>query len=186
MVSDSVVGRTRPGRKPNATEGKDEVLNVRADAVRHRTALQHVLAAVSKVLAHPLFFFGEVALHVGWIVLNAGVLPGTTAWDPYPFSFLTGMASVQALFIGLLILMYARHEAMIAEVREEMDLQVALHSERETSKVLRMLTDVHHSLGVASAEHDRELEVMSQPLDPVHLKRTTEEHIQETQDNDGA
>ena len=157
---------------------KDEVMNVRADAIRHRTGLQRALSMVSKVLSHPFFFVGELALHAGWILLNIGVVPGITAWDPYPFSFLTGMASVQALFIGLLILMYAQHEALISEVREEMDLQVALHSERETSKVLRMLTEVHHALEVDSREHNRELEVMSQPLDPAHLKRITEEHLQ--------
>jgi uncharacterized membrane protein len=67
---------------------------------------------------------------------------------------LGGLASMQALFIGLLILMYAQHESHIAEGREEVDLQVALHSERETSKVLRMLTELHNSLVIRSNEHD--------------------------------
>lgn len=172
------VGPGTGGGAASPEEGKGEVMNVRAEAIRGQSPLHHALTAIANVLSHPYFFIGEVVLHGGWIVLNTVPLPGVQPWDPYPFSLLTGLASVQALFIGLLILMFAQREADIAELREEVDLQVVLHSERETSKVLRMLAELHEALGVRSKENDRELEVMSQPLDPQRLKRSTEDDIE--------
>lgn len=163
---------------------KDEIINVRADAVSRRTPLEAAIARMARMLAHPGFVLAEAALHGGWIVLNTGVVPGVEPWDPYPFSFLTGMASVQALFIGLLILMYAEQDSHVGELREEMDLQVALHSEREASKILRMLVEVQRALGVQSQEQDEELRLMSQPLDPAHLRQVTEEHLREAEEGE--
>lgn len=158
---------------------KDEIINVRAEAARSRTPLQRALVRVARAISHPWFFAAELALHTGWVVMNTGWVPGISPWDPYPFGLLAGLASVQALFIGLLILMYAEQESRMGEVREEMELQVALHDERETSKVLRMLTEIQDALGIHGAERDRELELMSKPIDPEQLREVTRQHIEE-------
>lgn len=156
---------------------KRQLLLVRADAARRRTILQWALDEVARVLAHPLFFVGEIVFHAGWIVLNTGWVPGVTPWDPYPFSFLLGIASIQAFFVGLLILMHTRYEARIGELREETELQVALHAERETTKLLRMMVEVHRKLGIASTERDTELHEMAKPLEPDHLLDETREEL---------
>src|SRR5690606_23965165 len=95
-----------------------------------------------------------------------------------PFSLLTGLASAQALFIGLLILMYEERSAEVEEVRAETELQVSLHAERETTKLLRMMAEVHRALGIRSEEHDAELAEMEQPLDPERLRETTEDELE--------
>lgn len=160
---------------------KDEILNIRADAARHRTPLERVLAATAKRLADPTFFAAEVVFHLLWVALNAYLLPESLRWDPYPFSLLTGFASIQALFIGLLILMYEERSAAVDEIRQETELQVNLHTERETTKLLRMMAEVHHALGLRSQERDPELEQMEQPLDPARLRDHTEEQIDEAE-----
>lgn len=156
---------------------KDEILVVREDALRRRTLLQRWLERVAQTLAHPAFFLGEAAFHVLWVLANSGWVPDITPWDPYPFGFLFGLASVQAFFVGLLILMHTRFESRIGELREEIDLQVALHAERETTKLLRMVAEVQRALGITSCEFDAELREMAQPLRPDRLMRETEEHL---------
>src|SRR5688500_4129664 len=107
-------GGTSSGSVAEVT--KREILNVRAEAVRQRTPLQRALTRIASILSSPIFFISEVVFHLGWIALNSGAVPGVRPWDPFPFAFLTGTASVQALFIGLLILMYAEHDSHISDV----------------------------------------------------------------------
>lgn len=161
---------------------KSEVLNVRAMAKRERTGIERALDRAAASISHPVFFLAEALFHVGWVAANLGALPGVTPWDPFPFSFLGGLASIQALFIALLILMQTRHESTASEVREEMDLQVALHAEREVSKIIRMLAEVHRALEIPSDEHDRELEVMSEPIRPDYLMEKTERRLEEAEE----
>jgi uncharacterized membrane protein len=162
-------------------EVKVDIKNVRVEALLHRTRLQRLLSRTARFLSHPGFLIFEVVLHVGWVLLNVRLVPGVAAWDPYPFGLLGGLASIQALFIGLLILMHAEHEAHVAEIREEMELQVSLHAEHEVSKVLRMLTEVQAALGVRSNEQNAELRRMSRPVDPDHLMKATEQHIHDVE-----
>lgn len=163
----------------NGRAAKAEVLNVRALAKQERTTMERALDRAAAAIAHPLFFLAEAVFHVGWIVANLGLIPRLRPWDPYPFGFLAGLASAQALFIALLILMQTRQESTTSEVREEMDLQVALHAEREISKLIRMLAEVQRGLNIPTTEHDRELEVMSDPVRPDFLMQKTEERLAE-------
>ncbi|HET6566685.1 MAG TPA: DUF1003 domain-containing protein [Rhodothermales bacterium] len=162
-------------------EQKQEILNIRAGALKERGPGERLLARIAHVLGHPTFFLVEALFHLGWLLLNSGWIPGITPWDPYPFSFLLSFASVQALFIALLILMHSQEETRIRELREETDLQVALHSERESTKLLQMMVDVHRALGIPLAPNEQELREMMNPLDPERLRATTEEHLDESE-----
>lgn len=161
---------------------KNEILNVRADAARRRGLLEQLIARAGHFLARPGFFAAELIFHTGWILANTGVIPGVVPWDPFPFSFLTGLASAQALIIGLLILMYEERSARIAEIRDETALQVALHAERETTKLIRLVLEVQAALGVRTTEPDEEIAEMAEPLDPGRLRHTTEEVLREADD----
>ena len=157
---------------------KEQVLNVRASIAQRRTGFQRIQVAAGKLVTRPLFFVAELVFHLGWLALNGWLLPRGLRWDPYPFSLLTGLASTQGLFIGLLILMYEEQGSRVEEVREETGLQVSLHTEREATKLLRMVAEIHEALAIPSREFDEELREMAQPLDPERLKDTTEKEIE--------
>lgn len=169
----------RPSYWRRLRRQKQEILSVRADAVRRRTPLERLLAAVARRLAHPAFFAAEAALHLVWVALNAGWVAGVRPWDPYPFPLLAGIDSMQALGIALLILMHQERDARVAELREETELQVALHDERETTKLLRMMRELHDALGVRGAERNEELDEMSEPLDPQRLRESLETRLRD-------
>lgn len=156
---------------------KDAILNVRAAETRWLTPLERGLRAAARGLAHPVFLAAEVVFHLGWVALNTVGIFAALRWDPYPFPLLAGVASVQALFIGLLILMYEERSARVEEVREETELQVALHTEREATKLLRMVAEIQTALGIPTREQDEELAEMAQPLDPDRLRETTRDQL---------
>lgn len=154
-------------------ETDDEILNVRAEMVRRRGRLSAAVEEIGHAMASPSFFAGLAATHLLWILLNLPIYPWFAPWDPYPFTFLATVASVEAPFIALLVLMHQERESRIEELREETHLQVSLHSERELSVALRLLREIQQHQGIDTAEDLEVLERLQKDLNPQHLMENT-------------
>jgi uncharacterized membrane protein len=160
---------------------KEEILSVREEMAKRRSWLAAGIDWVGDLLANPVFFTVLLAAHVGWVVANVGWLPGVRPWDPYPFMLLATIASAEAPFIALLILMRQHRDQHIDELREEVTLQVDLHVEREATKALRMLAAIHEKLGIET-ENEGDLERMTEELDPRLLLEDLEERLEEAEE----
>lgn len=160
---------------------KDEVLNVRAAMMKRRGWIGSLIDATGRRLSHPPFFIALLVTHLLWIVLNTGVIPGLEPWDPYPFTFLATIASVEAPFISLLILMRQHRDERVAELRQETSLQVSLHIEQEVTASLRMLRELQQAMKVQTQVDGEVLEHMQKPIDPEHLLDHLEKHLDESE-----
>ena len=113
------------------------------------------------------------SLHVVWFVVwvpwNLGWV-GLRPFDPFPFGLLTMIVSLEAIFLSIFVLMAQKRESAIAELREELALQVNLRIEEETTKTLQLVAGLYTRLGHRVAE-DPELPDMMQPLDVAGLER---------------
>lgn len=161
-------------------ERKEEIVSVREEVTRRRTPLAAVIDRTGELLAHPVFFAVVVAFHLAWLLLNSGWIPGVRPWDPYPFTFLATIASVEAPFITLLVLMRQRRDRHVEELREEVLLQVELHMERQTSRELEMLAAIQDRLGIDRPSDD-DLERMTDPVDPEDLVHDLQERLDEAE-----
>jgi uncharacterized membrane protein len=65
-------------------------------------------------------------------------VPGVDHFDPFPFTFLTLIVSLEAIFLSTFILISQNYETRLSERRNQLDLQINLLSEQET-KMLRIL-----------------------------------------------
>jgi len=92
-------------------------------------------ARESTVAAH-------VAWFVLWIMLNTGSVPNLKPFDPYPFTLLTTIVSLEAIFLTLFVLASQNRLTHEADRRSHLDLQVNLLSEQEMTMVLRMLGEL--------------------------------------------
>jgi uncharacterized membrane protein len=110
-----------------------------------------------------------------WICWNSGVF-GLRDFDPFPFGLLTLVVSLEAIFLSIFVLMAQGREAAIAELREEVTLQVNLRTEAEVTKTLQLLAGLYTRLGQKLGEDD-ELRQMLQPLDPQDIERELIEQI---------
>jgi uncharacterized membrane protein len=115
-------------------------------------------------------FFGSgtcIALHVvfffGWVAANTGMVAGITPFDPFPFTFLTMIVSLEAIFLSTFVLMNQNRQSRVDELREEVDLNVNLIAEAEVTKTLKLLARLCQHMGI-STENDPELHQMMQPL----------------------
>jgi uncharacterized membrane protein len=161
----------------------DEILNVRREVLRRRGRMAAFTDRIGRILSQPLLFTALLALHLGWVLLNLPLWPWRP-WDPYPFTFLATIASAEAPFITLLILMNQRRERDVSELRDEILLQVALHSERQSTMTLRLLREIQQKLDVDTDQSGEILERMQENLDPRHLLENVRRSLRRDEGSD--
>src|SRR3972149_158034 len=110
-----------------------------------------------------------------WILINIGKIPGVPAFDPFPFSMLTTLVSLEAIILTLIVLMSQNRSSLISSLREEMGVQVDLIAEREITKVLKLLNELLKAKGIKLK--DEELEDMLKEIDASYLERKLEEEL---------
>ena len=104
-----------------------------------------------------------------WVLWNTGNL-GLPAFDPFPFGLLTMIVSLEAIFLSIFVLMAQRRESAIAELREEISLQVSLRLEEEMTKTLQLVAGLYTRLGHRMSD-DEDLAEMLQPLHVEGIER---------------
>lgn len=141
----------------------------------NRTLIQRFADRLIRVASSTTFLSLHIAWFTTWIAWNSGAF-GNTPFDPYPFGFLTLVVSLEAIFLSIFLLMGQSREAAIAELREELTLQVNLRMEAEVTKTLQLVAGLYTRLGHTIAE-DSELREMLQALDAESLEKELIEQI---------
>ena len=135
--------------------------------------------------AGQLWFLGLHAVWFSaWILLNLGFLPGLMPFDPYPFSFLTFVVSLEAIFLSLFILISQGREMRQADLRAKLDLQINLLAENETTKLIQMVRELCLAQGLPVA-HDPELEELVEATNPEGLMKEVKEACETPNGTDG-
>jgi uncharacterized membrane protein len=108
----------------------------------------------------------------GWIIIN--IIPGVGHFDPFPFTFLTLVVSLEAIFLSTFILISQNHETRLSERRNQLDLQINLLTEQENTKMLTLLARIAKKVG-ARRDDDPHLQVLEQATQPEKLVDQIEE-----------
>ncbi len=85
------------------------------------------------------FLSFNLVLFTFWIIVNIGDVPGIPAFDPFPFTLLTMVVSLEAIFLAIIVLMSQNRQNYVSTLRQELDMQVNLIAEREITKILKFL-----------------------------------------------
>ena len=117
----------------------------------------------------------HVVWFAGWILANTGAL-GIRPFDPFPFGLLTLVVSLEAIFLSIFVLMAQSRESTVAELREEVSLQVVLRMEEEVTKTLQLVAGLYTRLGHQVGD-DPELREMLGPLDADEIERDLVDQI---------
>lgn len=136
---------------------------MKAQYASERTTIERWADRLNDVASSTPYLVGHVVWFLVWIPWNLGWL-GLRPFDPYPFGFLTMVVSLEAIFLSIFVLMAQKRESAIAELREEVNLQVNLRIEQEVTKTLQLVAGLYARMGYRVAE-DGELREMLQPLD---------------------
>ena len=99
---------------------------------------------VTFVLIH-LAFFGA------WAAINLKVVPGMSAFDPYPFQLLCMLVSLEGVLLSTFVLIKQNRMGKRSDRRNHLDLQINLLTEKEVTKVIQMLEAISAHLEIKDA-----------------------------------
>lgn len=148
---------------------------LKAEYMGERTRTQVLADALTRFASSALFLTIHGLWFGVWIIWNSGVL-GTHAFDPFPFGLLTMVVSLEAIFLAIFILMSQSREAEVAELREEVTLQIDLRIEEEVTKTLQLVAGLYTRMGHELGS-DPELRDMLRPLDAQRIERDMKQQI---------
>jgi uncharacterized membrane protein len=157
--------------------------NVRAIAQLERTAIHDRTSAdrLSDAITYVAGSAGFVSAHAigftAWIALNLGAVPGVAPFDPFPFSFLTLVVSLEAIFLAIFVLMSQNRMSRLADKRAHLDLQIDLLAERENTLMLHMLRGLCEKQGVCLDEFGPDVQDLLEDTDVTALATDLDEKL---------
>jgi len=151
-----------------------EAISQLEEAAREqRTSADRIADVIANFCGSMTFVWVHVIWFGLWIGYN--VLPGVKHIDPFPFTFLTLVVSLEAIFLSTFILISQNHDTRISERRNHLDLQINLLTEQENTTMITMLRAIAEKVGV-DLSNDPKVEVMSEEVQPDRLVQQIEQH----------
>ena len=164
----------RPETVEQLTQRNIEVVHKLEEAAnQERSASDRVARMIARFCGSMTFVWVHVIGFAGWIALN--LVPGVKHIDPFPFTFLTFIVSLEAIFLSTFILISQNQDTRITERRNHLDLQINLLSEQENTKMLAMLQAIAEKVG-AEFEPDEDVTVLAQETELEKVVAQIEEH----------
>ena len=142
-----------------------QIAQIEEEALSKRTVSARLGDAIASH-ADQMWFIVAHAIWFGlWMWVNTKSLSGREPFDAYPFSLLTMIVSLEAIFLSLFILMSQNRATLQADQRNHLDLQINLLSEHENTKMLQMLQAIceHHGLAISADSEIAELTKRTEP-----------------------
>jgi len=132
-------------------ENIEQLIAIR-DSEEQKKGLQEKAADLLTRFSGSMLFVYVHAFWFGlWIAFNVGWL-GEKPFDPFPFSLLTLIVSLEAIFLSTFVLISQNHASQMADRRADLDLQINLLSEHEITRLLALMDAVASHLGVTVPE----------------------------------
>jgi uncharacterized membrane protein len=163
-----------PSRSVGTTRARRSLAAEHAD---QRSRIEVIADGLTRAAASTPFLVVHVVWFAFWMIVNTGVA-GFRPFDPFPFGLLTMVVSLEAIFLSIFVLMAQSRESAVAELREEVSLQVVLRMEEEVTKTLQLVAGLYARLGYQVGVDD-ELREMLGALDPDRIERDLIAQIQE-------
>lgn len=175
-------GKTPPDYRQPASvddmtaENVEAIIKLEETARAHRTWADRISSMVARFCGSMAFVWVHVAWFGGWIVCNT--VPGLPHFDAFPFTFLTLVVSLEAIFLSTFILISQNMDTRLSERRNHLDLQINLLAEQENTKMLVLLSRIAQKLDV-KCDDDPTIDVLEQSTRPEHLAKQIEKADQE-------
>jgi uncharacterized membrane protein len=112
----------------------------------HRTFGERVADGFAAVVGSWTFIIVQSVLLAAWVIVN--LIAWQNRWDPYPFILLNLVLSFQAAYASPIIMMSQNRQSRIADRRNQLDLQINLLAEQESTETLRLLRKLCEHAGI--------------------------------------
>ncbi len=143
------------------------IAKLHAEHHQQATPLQRAVDRLTALVGQPRFI-GVLSFVVAvWFLGNlAAPALRLRPIDPPPFAWLATIASLVALYVTVLILSTQRRENSLAQLREQLTLELAILSEQKTAKTIELLEEMRRDSPHLRNRVDEEAAAMAIPADP--------------------
>ena len=156
----------RPSVEQLTEQNVETITRLEEAAREQRTPTDRLAEKIASFCGSMTFVWVHVVWFGGWILLN--LIPGIRHVDPFPFTFLTLIVSLEAIFLSTFILISQNLETRMSERRSHLDLQLNMLSEQENTKMIAILLAIAEKVG-ADTSQDPHLEALSEETLPEKL-----------------
>jgi uncharacterized membrane protein len=171
-----VVANRTKHRVSFAQRNVDAIARMEHTLDAQRTFGERVADGFAAAVGSWPFIIVQSVLLVIWVMLNVSWL--FFRWDPYPFILLNLVLSFQAAYASPIIMMSQNRQSKIADRRNQLDLQINLLSEQESTETLRLLRRLCEHVGIElkPAVQAHGLEADTHPEEVVDLLEKAVKH----------
>jgi len=152
------------------------IRSIKGKAAEKRSFLDILVDRTTALLGSNLFLLVNLLIFMSWIVINTGQIPGIEPFDEFPFSLLTTFVSLEAIILAILVLISQNRAAKVADLREEVQLQVNLITEEEITRMMSMLVLLLQKNDIPIPE-DQRLQEMLRDTDVRQIEKSMEKEI---------
>jgi len=162
---------------PNQNQNKSHqiIQSFEAKAKRKRPLTQRVADSLTRYFGSLHFLSLNIIVFTLWVLINSKVIPILPVFDPYPFVLLITTVSLEAIILTTIVLMSQNRQSQIGTLRDELQLQVELITERELTKSLHMIKKLLEKKGIKL--DDSELNEMLEAVNTSFIERKLEEQL---------
>ena len=150
--------------------------NIRA--IYDREKCERAKIPNSRKIAHTIAnFVGTITfavLNLIFFVIWIGLNISFWKFDPYPFTLLITIVSLEAIFLSIVVLISQNEMARQQDRRNNLDLQVNLLTEQESTELINVIVLIAKKLGVPQ-EQLNTLNLMAENISPEEVLEKIDE-----------
>lgn len=150
--------------------------SIKAKADAKRTFMEKMADSMTSNFGSISFLLLNTLIFIIWILINTNQIKGIEAFDPFPFNLLTTTVSLEAIILAVFVLISQNRNSKVDDLREETHLQINLISEREITKVMKMIAILLERQGIDLSQ-DPELKKLLKPISEEEIEKKLEKEI---------
>lgn len=149
-----------PAPAPSTEPDLAETLRRNIEAVsRRRSAVaagasrgERLAIGLGRRIGRMAFVYANLAFYAAYGIASRGWVPGVAAFD-HDLYLLGSLASVEAIFLSILILITQNNTAAADDRRDDLSLHVSLLAEHELTQLIKLNLAIARRLGIDDADH---------------------------------
>ena len=157
-------------------QNENTLKSIRAKADEKRSFIEIITDRLTAFFGSHIFLFANALFFIIWMLINTGLIPGVQPFDKFPFSLLTTAASLEAIMLAILVLISQNRASKVADLREEVQLQVNILTEEEITTMMWMLIQLLQKNHIPIPE-DKRLQEMLRETDIEKIEKSMEKQI---------
>ena len=117
--------------------------NVAEEIKKRSNWVDKLSDGLSALTGNIWFVWIHAVWFTAWIVFN---VTSQQPFDPFPFGLLTLVVSLEAIVLATFILMSQNRQVEVSDVRQELDFQVNLKSEKILEELRATINELHRNM----------------------------------------